>query len=126
MGIMLKKMKQIALTAGCVAIFMAVETHGVAAHHGWSEYNDSQTLNVSGTIQQISDNNPHVVIQLQTKEKVWQAVLAPPSRMESRGLPTDQLQVGETVSLVGYPHRNEPNEMRAEQITVGEKTVPLR
>jgi hypothetical protein len=30
------------------------------------------------------------------------------------------------VTLVGHPHRSNPNEMRAERITVGGKTVELR
>jgi hypothetical protein len=30
------------------------------------------------------------------------------------------------VKLVGYPHRSNANEMRAAQITVGDRTVELR
>lgn len=120
------KIMRMIVTACCVAIFMATWTSTATAHHGWSEYDNSKTLNLSGKIQAIGYDNPHVVIQLQTKEQVWEAVLAPPSRLQNRGLPPKQLQVGETVSVVGYPHRSEENEMRAEQIIVGEKTVPLR
>jgi hypothetical protein len=121
-----QKIMRMVVMACCVAIVVATGTGKAVAHHGWSEYDNSQTLNVSGKIQQVGYDNPHVTIELQTKDKVWQAVLAPPSRMQSRGLPPDQLQVGETVSLVGYPHRSEKSEMRAEQITAGKKTVPLR
>ena len=60
------------------------------------------------------------------EEGEWLAVLAPPSRMQRRGLPPEQLQVGETVSVVGYPHRSEAGEMRAERLTLGKKTVELR
>ncbi len=59
-------------------------------------------------------------------EKVWLVVLAPPSRMERRGLPAAMLKVGETATVVGYPHRSDPNEMRAERITINGKTVELR
>jgi Family of unknown function (DUF6152) len=121
-----KKMMRVTVIACCLAIFIATGMDRAVAHHGWSEYDNSKTLNLSGKIQAIGYDNPHVVIQLQTKEKVWEAVLAPPSRLQNRGLPPKQLQVGETVSVEGYPHRSEENEMRAEQITVGEKTVPLR
>lgn len=121
-----QKIMRMVVMACCVAIVVATGMGRAVAHHGWSEYDNTQTLNVSGKIQQVGYDNPHVTIELQTKNKVWQAVLAPPSRMQSRGLPPDQLQVGETVSLVGYPHRSEKSEMRAEQITVGKKTVPLR
>jgi hypothetical protein len=53
-------------------------------------------------------------------------VLAPPSRMENRGLPKDALKIGNTVTVVGYPNRSKPEEMRAERITFQGKTVELR
>lgn len=120
------KMMRMIVTACCVAIFMATWTSTAMAHHGWSEYDNNKTLNLSGKIQAIGYDNPHVVLQLQTKEQLWETVLAPPSRLQNRGLPPKQLQVGETVNVVGYPHRSEKNEMRAEQIIVGDKTIPLR
>lgn len=121
-----RKIKQMAVTAVSIAIFVAAGAGRVTAHHGWSEYNNEQTLNLTGEIQAVSYDNPHTTIQLKTADKEWQVVLAPPSRLQRRGLPAEQLQVGETVSLVGYPHRTESNEMRAERITVDEKTVELR
>ncbi len=97
------------------------------AHHGWSEYNDKQTLNLTGTIRTIGYDNPHTVIELQASDKkVWRAVLAPPSRMQRRGLPENALKVGETVRLVGYPNRSDSGEMRAERIVVNRKTIELR
>jgi len=53
-------------------------------------------------------------------------VLAPPSRMTARGLPPADLKPGGTVTVVGYPNRSKPEEMRAERIIVGNKTVELR
>jgi Family of unknown function (DUF6152) len=97
------------------------------AHHGWSEYNDRQTLNLTGKIRSIGYDNPHAVIELEaSNKKVWRVVLAPPSRLQRRGLPQNALKVGETVKLVGYPNQSDPREMRAEWIIVGQKTVELR
>lgn len=121
-----KKIKQTIVTAAAVAIFAAVGAGRATAHHGWSEYDNKQTLNLTGKIQQVSYDSPHVTLQLTSTDKVWTAVLAPPSRMQRRGLAPSTLKVGQTVSLVGYPHRSESNEMRAEQITVGKQTVELR
>ena len=53
-------------------------------------------------------------------------VLAPPSRMASRGLPQGALKVGETVTVEGYAHRSNPDEMRAEWISRGETRTELR
>ena len=97
-----------------------------AAHHGWSEYDSERTLDLSGKIQESGYEHPHGYIKLETREKVWIVVLAPPSRMENRGLPRTMLKTGAEVSVVGYPNRNKPEEMRAERITIAGKTVELR
>lgn len=121
-----KKIRQMAVTVVSVAIVVAAGAGRVDAHHGWSEYNNRQAINLTGKIQKVGYDNPHTTVQLATTDKVWLAVLAPPSRMQSRGLPQSGLQVGETVRLIGYPHRSESNEMRAERIIVAGKTVELR
>mgnify|MGYP000356638868 CR=1 FL=1 len=97
-----------------------------AAHHGWSEYDSERTLEFSGKIQESGYEHPHGYIKLETHEKVWVVVLAPPSRMENRGLPRAMLKTGAEVRVVGYPNRNKPEEMRAERITIADKTVELR
>lgn len=96
------------------------------AHHGWSEYDNSKELKLTGTIAESGDQHPHGHIKLVTPGKTWNAVLAPPSRMTARGLPPADLKVGTTVTVVGYGNRNKPGEMRAERIIVGNKTVELR
>lgn len=125
---MLKKsFVQAALTAATIATFLASGTENASAHHGWSEYNNEQTLNLTGEIQNVKYDNPHTTIEVKTDDnKVWQAVLAPPARMQRRGLAQSALQVGQQVRLIGYPHRTETSEMRAERITVGKQTVELR
>lgn len=98
----------------------------VAAHHGWSEYDSERVLDLTGEIQESGYEHPHGYLKLDTREKVWIVVLAPPSRMERRGLARAMLKTGAEVRVVGYPNRNKPEEMRAERITVGGKTVELR
>jgi hypothetical protein len=97
-----------------------------AAHHGWSEYDSSRTLTFTGKILESGYEHPHGHIKLDTPGKVWHVVLAPPSRMENRGLPPADLERGKTVTVVGYANREKPEEMRAERITAGGKTVELR
>ena len=53
-------------------------------------------------------------------------VLAPPSRMERRGLLASALGVGTKATVMGYPSRTDPAELRAERITLNGKTVELR
>ncbi|KAM3096125.1 DUF6152 family protein [Phormidesmis sp. 146-12] len=117
----------IALSATLTMATTLIETPEAEAHHGWSEFNDKQTLNLTGRIRSVGYDNPHAVIELEAPDKkVWRAVLAPPSRMQRRGLPQGALKVGQTVRVVGYPNRSDSREMRAERIMIGQKTVELR
>ena len=95
-------------------------------HHGWSSYDQTKPLNVTGKILEMTYESPHSVIKLEEKKKKWTVVLAPPSRMESRGLTKDMLKVGATATVVAYPHLKVKDEMRAERITIGDKTTELR
>ena len=96
------------------------------AHHGWSEYDSTNLLKLSGKIIESGYEHPHGYIRLETPGKTWLCVLAPPSRMESRGLARDLLKPGASVTVEGYANRGKPEEMRAERIIAGGKTVELR
>ena len=96
------------------------------AHHGWSEYDASKALKLTGKIVESGYEHPHGHVRLETSGKTWNVVLAPPSRMERRGLEKSALKPGATATVEGYPNRDKPEEMRAERITVGGKTVELR
>ena len=101
-------------------------TAAVLAHHGWSEYDSGQTLTLTGTIRESGYEHPHGHILLETPGKTWNAVLAPPSRMENRGLAPAMLKAGAKAKVEGYPSRSDPGELRAERITVDGKTIELR
>jgi hypothetical protein len=119
-------MKRIILAALLAAPAM------VLAHHGWSEYDSSKALKLTGKIVESGYEHPHGHVRLETKGegatagKTWNVVLAPPSRMERRGLEKGALKAGGSVTVEGYPNRDKPEEMRAERITVNGKTVELR
>jgi len=98
----------------------------LAAHHGWSEYDSDKVLTLTGKIVESGYEHPHGHVRLETPGKTWLVVLAPPTRMENRGLPKEALAPGNSATVVGYPNRNKPEEMRAERITVQGKTVELR
>jgi len=96
------------------------------AHHGWSEYDASKPLQLSGTIIESSYGQPHGTLRLKTADKSWTVVLAPPSRMESRGLLKEAMAAGAQATVYGYPHRTQGDELRAERITIKDKTTELR
>ena len=96
------------------------------AHHGWSEYDQEKPLTLTGKVVESGYEQPHGHIRLETPAKTWLVVLAPPSRMQNRGLPREEIKVGSTVTVVAYANRAKPEEARAERITAAGKTVELR
>ena len=96
------------------------------AHHGWSEYDTAKALKLTGKIVESGYEHPHGHIRFEAPGKTWSVVLAPPSRMENRGLARDSLKPGNKVTVVAYPNRNKPDEARAERITANGKTIELR
>jgi len=80
---------------GTLALAVLLATTALA-HHGWTGYDEKQTLNLTGIIREMGYDNPHGYVNLQIdngKGKTCHAVLAPPSSMESRGLSKDLLKV---------------------------------
>lgn len=106
--------------------FIFVLTMSLTFHHGWSNYDEKKVLNLTGEILEATYENPHGTIKLKTKEKIWTIILAPPYRMQDRGLTRDMVKVGATALVVGYPHKEIKDEARAERITINEKTTELR
>jgi Family of unknown function (DUF6152) len=98
----------------------------VSAHHGWSGYDSSKALELKGTIVESGYEHPHGFVRLKATEKTWFVVLAPPSRMERRQLPQKSLASGTEAIVIGYPSRSDPQEMRAERITINGRTTELR
>jgi hypothetical protein len=124
--------------AGVVAFAAFMIPIQATAHHGWSEYDSAKALKLTGKIVESGYEHPHGHIRFEVKGggatagegatagKTWNVVLAPPSRMENRGLQKEWLKAGATATVEGYPNRNKPEEMRAERIIINGKTIELR
>jgi hypothetical protein len=109
-----------------VLALAVVEATPAFAHHGWSSYDNSRPLALTGTVTELSYSYPHATIRLDVAGKSWLAVLAPPSRLSARGIGSSDIKVGAQASVEGYPSRDDPAEMRAERITLDGKVYELR
>jgi len=98
----------------------------VLAHHGWSDYDNTKELTLTGTIVESKYENPHATVRLKTADRTWFAWLAPVFRMEARGMNGEMVKVGSTVTLVGYPSTTKKDELRVERIIVNGKPTELR
>jgi hypothetical protein len=109
-----------------LAALLAAAALPVLAHHGWSTYDDTKPLTLKGKVVESRYENPHAMIRVESGGKRWLAVLAPLSRMEARGASKELVAEGREVTVIGYPSKEHADEMRAERIVLGDKTVELR
>jgi hypothetical protein len=96
------------------------------AHHGWSSYDAQKVMKFDAALVDVRYRNPHAEVDVDHEGKRWVIVLAPITRMRARGLPENALKTGKTVTIEGYPRIDGTAEIRAERITVDEKTIELR
>lgn len=109
-----------------LVLIISVCTAFVTFHHGWANYDQNKTLDYKGVVQELVYENPHATAKVKDKEMVWTVILAPISRMEARGVTADMIKKGSTIQVVGYPHKEMKDEMRAERIFVGGTKYELR
>jgi uncharacterized protein DUF6152 len=105
---------------------LAVLAGPALAHHGWGSYDAAHPVTVTGPILTAKFENPHVTVTVRGSDKVWTVILAPTSRMDTRGAVQAVVAVGKDVAAFGYPSTVEKHEMRAERITVDSKTYEMR
>jgi len=116
-------MRTIPYAIGAAALLAA---GAAAAHHGWGSYDASKTIVLDGPIIQSAYEFPHGEVVIELNGVRWTATLAPPSRMQTRGLAREDITVGKRVKAEGYPSTVHQNEMRAERVTVGTRVIEMR
>lgn len=111
-----------------VAIVLAtlLGTGAAFAHHGWGSYDANRLVTLEGPILEAAYEFPHGLVVMEGQGKRWDVVLAPPSRMNARGLVREELAVGKVAKVEGYPSKTKPAEIRAERIIIDGKSVELR
>jgi hypothetical protein len=109
-----------------IAVIAGLLPLGAYAHHGWSSYDASKTVKITGKLDEVKWENPHAMAYITHDGKKAEIYLAPISRMVARGLQKEALAIGKTVALEAYPSTANANEFRAERITVDGKTVEMR
>jgi Family of unknown function (DUF6152) len=137
-GIGMPLWRRPAIGLAAAGLLFAAGATGALAHHGWSSYDSSTLLRMSGRMVEVDYRNPHVQVVIEVPAEPEEdgtiedeplyllAVLAPPARSEGRGMPRAAFQLGEMATVEGYKSRDEEREMRAERITIGSTTVDLR
>jgi hypothetical protein len=109
-----------------IGVAAALGAGAAAAHHGWGSYDAGKVIVLDGPILSSSYEFPHGEMVIAREGVRWTATLAPPSRMQTRGLKREDIAVGKRIKAEGYPSTARQNEMRAERVTVAGRVIEMR
>jgi hypothetical protein len=113
-----------------VSLAGAVLTLSIAgpalAHHGWGGYEGAE-MDITGTVERMNLSGAHATIKLRSADgKVWDVVLSPPYLAYSAGIRERTIPVGASLKAHGRRHIDASrSEMKAEQLTMGVRTLNL-
>jgi hypothetical protein len=95
------------------------------AHHGWSWAEEKQS-ELHGTIQSISMTPPHPVLQVNTKDGLWQVDLGNPNQTARSGFTAQSAKVGDAIAVLGNRSlEKDKKHMKAVRITVSGKSFDM-
>jgi hypothetical protein len=80
-----------------LSLTAALAPGAAIAHHGWGGYDTSKSFTVTGEI--LKSTYENCEIEMEVDRKPWRFVLAPPSRMQRRGITPDIIAPGKTCVL---------------------------
>lgn len=107
-----KKLCRLALLSAVVVPAAAL------AHHSFAVFFDSnKSITITGVVTEFQFVNPHGVIRLQVKNaegvmEEWKVETNSPSILRRRGWTPQSLKAGETVTIEGWPGRENPHYAR--------------
>ncbi len=112
--------------AALAAVTVLAAPAAALAHHGWSSYDEAKPVTFETKVLASHWGSPHGHVEGLHDGKRQMIVLAPTTRMTTRGLKAEDIAVGQTVRVTAYARRDGTPEFRAERIMVGDRTVELR
>ena len=109
-----------AFWAAGVAFLLIVPAFG---HHSKAQYDENQTIMLSGVVSKVTWTNPHVLVFLDVKEPgaavtTWELELASPNGLISQGWKVDSLKRGSYISISGNPARDGSHMANARKVTL--------
>lgn len=106
------------LRSKLVLTALAMLPAAALAHHSFAVFFDGQkSISITGVVTEFKFVNPHGVIVLQVKNKEgameeWKVETNSPSILRRRGWAPDSLTAGETITVDGWPARNDAHYAR--------------
>jgi len=125
-------------TAILLTLALALAARVATAHHSFAVFfdTDSQLRKVTGSVKEFRFTNPHGIVTLAVAEGgrqvIWRAETNSPSILRRRGWSSDSLQVGEKITVEGWPARDGSKYLRLRSATrangepVGKAPTPVQ
>ena len=100
------------------------------AHHSFAIYDIDNKISRTGVLTKLEFSNPHIEMVLEVvnedgSKETWDIESMNPRRWDSRGLARDVVEVGETVTIIGWPARNGKDNMTISVITTERGTTVI-
>ena len=125
-------------TAILSTLVLCLAARVATAHHSFAVFfdTDSQLRKVTGIVKEFRFTNPHGIVTLAVAEGghqvIWRAETNSPSILRRRGWSSDSLQVGEKITVEGWPARDGSKYLRLRSATrangepVGKAPTPVQ
>ena len=119
------------MSRGLTSLALAALIGGSAlsAHHSFAVFfDDTKTIEITGSVTEFRFSNPHAIISLDVKNKAgateeWKAETNAVTLLKRRGWTKDSLKPGEVVTVNGWPSRDGAYYMRMQTIKKADGTV---
>jgi hypothetical protein len=98
-------------------------------HHAFAaEFDGSKAIRMTGALSRIEWANPHTYFYIDIKEPngnvvTWGCEAASPGALSRRGFKRNDLKVGDTIVIDGYPARDGSHLMDARRITLSDGRI---
>ena len=97
---------------------------GVQAHHSYSEFDGTQTVEIEGTLLALAWQNPHTRMEVRVLSSsngaaVWDIETGSVNSLRRQGAPLDAFKVGDVVKIAGWPSKRTTDRMYATNLLGG-------
>ena len=119
---------QLSKVVAILAVALAAAA-SASAHHSFAVFfDDTRTIEITGSVTEFRFSNPHAIISLDVRNKdgvveAWKAETNAVTLLKRRGWTKDSLKAGEVITVNGWPARDGANYMRMRTIKKADGTV---